>query len=108
MPSSDVLKGHPVKNSYILQSENQAIIYLESPNGMAGFNYSSRDAKLLGLILTDGIWPGFFYFPATGKSSNFTIRVKRGEGDLNLPAFQDDLVIYIPQSSYLRPAANSQ
>ena len=97
MPSSGVLIGHPVKNSYILQSENQAIIYIESPNGEAGFNYSSKQAKLNGLMLPDGIWFGSFYFPATGKSSKFTIRIKSGESDLKLPAFQDDLAIRIKQ-----------
>ena len=97
MPSSDVLLEHPAENSYILQSENQAIIYLESPNGMAGFNYPSQDAKLSGLILADGLWPGLFYFPATGESSKFTIKIESGEGGLNLPAFQDDLTIYIKQ-----------
>ena len=95
IPSNDILQGHPVRNSYILQSENQAIIYLESPNGNAGFNYSSRDARLRGLILADGLWPGSLYFPATGESSKFTIRINSGQGDLHLPAFQDDLVIYI-------------
>ncbi len=94
-PSSGVLIGHPVKNSYILQFENQAFIYLESPNGEAGFNYTSKQAKLIGLMLPDGIWSGSFYFPATGKSSKFTIRIKSGESDLKLPAFQDDLAIII-------------
>jgi len=97
IPSNDILQGHPAENSYILQSENQAVIYLESPNGMAGFNYPSKDAKLRGLILADGLWTGSFYFPSTGKSSKFTIKIESGEGDLNLPAFQDDLTIYIRQ-----------
>jgi hypothetical protein len=93
MSSSGVLIGHPVKNSYVLQFENQAIIYLESPNGEAGFNYSLKQAKLIGYRLPDGIWSDSFYSPATGKRSKFTIRLKNGESDLKLPAFIDDLPI---------------
>ena len=45
-PSSGVLAGHPVPHSYSLQSKQQAIIYLESPNGQAGFNYDQTKAKI--------------------------------------------------------------
>ena len=96
-PSSGVLVGHPAKNSYCLQSKKQAVIYLESPNGQAGFNYDQTKAKLTGLMLDDGHYQGTYYFPADGRSEAFSIELEAGEGQLLVPRFKDDLTIIIRQ-----------
>lgn len=72
-PSSSAFVDHPAKHSYCLQSEKQAIIYLESPNGQAGFDYDQTKAKLAGFMLSDGHYQGTYYFPADGQRETFTI-----------------------------------
>jgi hypothetical protein len=97
--SSDVLKGHTVPNSYCLQSDKEAIIYLESPNGEAGYTYKEKKATINGLVLKDGIHKGSIYFPDTGNKREFTIKVVRGTGEIILPSFRDDLAIIIKTAS---------
>ena len=94
-PYSGVLRDHPVSNSYCLQSGNQAIIYLESPNGKAGFHYDGKDALLTELMLSDGTHKGEFYFPATGLVNTFEIQLSEGKAEINIPPFDDDLAILI-------------
>lgn len=96
-PSSSVLVGHPARDSYCLQSEKQAIIYLESPNGQAGFNYDQAETRLTGLMLDDGHYHGTYYFPADGRSETFPIELQAGECQLVVPSFNDDLAIIIRQ-----------
>jgi hypothetical protein len=93
--SSDVLKDHPVTNSYCLQSDKEAIIYLESPNGEAGYKYNGKKAIITGLRLKDGIHKGIIYFPDSGNKRGFAIKVVRGAGEIRLPSFKDDLAIII-------------
>lgn len=93
--SSGVLKDHPVPNSYCLQSRKQAIVYLESPNGKAGFHYDQKKARLTDLELPDGPHRGEFYVPATGESKIFTISLKDGAVEITIPPFDDDLAILI-------------
>jgi hypothetical protein len=94
-PSSGVLIGHPVANSYCLQSKNQVIIYLESPNGRAGFSYGHQKANLIGMMLSDGYHKGIFYYPSSGKKKTFYVKLDRGKGEINIPPFEDDLSIII-------------
>ncbi len=94
-PSSGVLIGHPVANSYCLQSMNHVIIYLESLNGRAGFSYGRTKAKLIGMMLSDGYRKGTFYYPPSGKKSTFSIKLHRGKGEIDIPPFEDDLSIII-------------
>jgi hypothetical protein len=97
--SSGVLKGHPVANSYCLQSDKEAIIYLESPNGEAGYTYKEKTAIINGLMLKDGIHKGSIYFPDSGSKRGFSIKVVRGAGEITLPSFKDDLAIIIKTAS---------
>jgi len=94
-PTSGVLVGHPVGNSYCLQSKKQAIIYLESPNGQASFNYDQTKARLTNLVLDDGHYQGTCYSPADGYQETFSIELKAGEAELIVPSFKDDLCIVI-------------
>ncbi|MBW2166577.1 MAG: hypothetical protein JRG74_10955 [Deltaproteobacteria bacterium] len=96
-PSSGILVGHPARHSYCLQSEKKAIIYIESPNGRAGFNYVQTKAKLTNLMLEDGHYQGTYYFPANGRKETFLIELEAGEGELLMPSFKDDLAIIIRQ-----------
>jgi hypothetical protein len=93
--STNVLVDHPVKNSYILQSKEQAVIYLESPNGKAGFKYDQKMARLNNLILPDGKYKGNFYFPYNGRLNSFSIDIENGMSQTIVPSFKDDLVILI-------------
>ena len=93
--SSGVLIGHPVVNSYCLQSKNHVIIYLESPNGRAGLSYGRTKAKLISMMLSDGYHKGIFYYPSSGKKSAFSIKLHRGKGEIDIPHFEDDLSIII-------------
>ena len=97
--ASDVLKEHPVTNSYCLQSNKEAIIYLESPNGEAGYTYKEKKATIKGLMLKDGIHKGSIYFPDSGNKRGFAIKVVRGTGEITLPSFKDDLAIIINSAS---------
>jgi hypothetical protein len=97
--ASDVLKGHTVANSYCLQSDKEAIIYLESPNGEAGYTYKEKKATINGLMLKDGIHKGSIYFPDSGNKRGFAIKVVRGAGEITLPSFNDDLAIIINSAS---------
>ena len=94
-PSSGVLVGHPTRHSYCLQSEKQAIIYIESPNGQAGFNYNQTKARLTGLTLDDGHYQGTYYSPSDGRKETFSVELEAGEGELLVPRFKDDLAILI-------------
>lgn len=98
IPSSGILRGHPVKNSYCLQNENKVIIYLESPNGQAGYQYDSDFANISGLQLGDNNYEGHYYFPSNGKKQRFEIEVRKGKCKLQLPSFNDDLAITIGNS----------
>lgn len=95
MPSDNVLHDHPITNSYCLQDKNKSIIYLESPNGEAGYQYRSGFATITSLLLKDGNYNGFFYFPDTGTKQRFEVKIENGKCKLKLPAFKDDLVIMI-------------
>jgi hypothetical protein len=92
---SGVLIGHPVVNSYCLQSKNRVIIYLESPNGRAGISYGRTKANLIGMMLSDGDHKGIFYYPSNGKQNTFSVKLHRGTGEINIPPFKDDLLIII-------------
>jgi hypothetical protein len=94
-PTTGVLSNHPVANSYCLQSTDQALIYLESPNGKAGFSYDRSPANLNKLLLTDGTYKGLFYFPDSGRTQTFSIQMIGGKGKLLIPDFKDDLAIFI-------------
>ena len=94
-PTSGVLLGHPTRHSYCLQSEKQAIIYIESPNGQAGFNYNQTKARLTGLTLDDGHYQGTYYSPSDGRKETFSVELEAGEGELLVPRFKDDLAILI-------------
>jgi hypothetical protein len=76
-------------------TENQVIIYFESPNGQAGFSYARTRAKLTGLRLKDGHHRGIFYYPFNGTEESFLIKLKEGAGISIVPAFKDDLAIII-------------
>ena len=98
IPSTNVLSGHPVKNSYILQSNVQAIIYLESPNGRSGYNYKKQLANFKNLSLSDGNYNGQFYFPENGRTEDFSIQIIANKGRISLPNFGDDLAIFISKN----------
>ena len=95
IPSDKVLHDHPVSNSYCLQDKKKVVIYLESPNGEAGYHYNSSFATLSGIFLENNNYEGYFYFPNNGGKQSFKIEIKNGKGDLQIPSFNDDLVIAI-------------
>lgn len=94
-PLKGVIQEHPVRNSYSLQSRKQTIIYLESPDGKAGFDYDQKVAKLTNLMLDDGSYQGIYYFPADGRTERFSIKLEGGTGKLLVPDFRDDLAIIV-------------
>jgi hypothetical protein len=94
-PVAGVLSDHPVANSYCLQNGQRAIIYLESPNGEAGYSYPPRSAKLEGLNLCDGEFTMLVYHPGTGDQSTVRMDVHKGRASIQLPEFKDDLALLI-------------
>ncbi|MFC1809120.1 hypothetical protein ACFL3D_03255 [Candidatus Omnitrophota bacterium] len=90
-----VVFNHPVATSYSLQSSRQAIIYIESPNGHAGYRYDVHDAVLARLLLPDGEYKMEYYFPYEGTSVYSSCFIKNGECIITIPEFADDLVIKI-------------
>jgi hypothetical protein len=94
-PGSGVVSGHPVANSYCLQNDERAIIYLESPNGEAGHTYPASFANLQGLKLRDGSYNLLIYHPDTGEQSKDKFEICEGRGSISLPGFKDDLALLI-------------
>lgn len=95
IPSTNVVTKHPAAHVYVLHSKEQAIIYLESPNGNAGHSYAPSPIKLENLLLTTGNYRGQFYDPSSGNQQAFEIPVEDGIAELSAPSFQDDLAIII-------------
>lgn len=91
----DVVKNHPAAHNYCLQSSNEALIYLESPNGNSGYSYPETRATLTQLLLGDGNHAGYYYHPASGKKIEFQAVISNNTTQLNIPSFDDDLAIYI-------------
>jgi hypothetical protein len=95
---SGVVAGHPVANSYCLQNDRKAVIYMESPNGEAGHIYPEGNAKLIGLHLRNGSYNLLVYHPGTGEQATGGIQISNGEGFVQLPSFRDDLAVIIRRS----------
>jgi hypothetical protein len=95
LPYDDIVKGHPAKHNYCLQSSKEIVIYLESPNGNAGYTYPETQVSLTGLMIKDGSYSGFYYHPESGKKIAFEILISNNKAKLLIPGFKDDLAIYI-------------
>jgi hypothetical protein len=94
-PSEGLVKDHPAANSYVLQNNDMAILYLESPNGVAGHHYADGTARIEGLTLSDGAYEVLIFFPANGREATVMCEVRGGRTSISLPAFQDDLALLI-------------
>jgi len=92
---NNIVKGHAAAHNYSLQSEKEVIIYLESPNGDAGYSYPETQASLINLQLNDGHYKGLYYHPSSGEEVSFTMLITNGRATLSIPRFNDDLAIYI-------------
>ncbi|MDT8420528.1 MAG: hypothetical protein RQ754_08860 [Desulfuromonadales bacterium] len=95
VPDTRVELIHPSKHKYCLQSDKQAIIYLESPNGASGIQYGNYRSSIKGLFLDDGYYDAFFYHPSDGVFQLFQVEIDNGKSIVDVPEFVDDLVIYI-------------
>lgn len=95
VPHGNIVSGHPAAHNYSLLSKRETVIYLESPNGDAGYSYAETDIVLSGLLLDNGSYTGFYYFPDNAEKMDFNIMVLNGSAKLTVPSFHDDLAIYI-------------
>ena len=93
--ASGVVAEHPAANSYCLQNDRKAVIYMESPNGEAGHIYPAGNTRLVGLGLKDGSYNLLVYHPDTGEQTTGGIEISNGEGSVQLPSFKDDLALMI-------------
>lgn len=95
LPYDNIVTGHPAAHNYCLQSSKEIVIYLESPNGNAGYTYPETRVSLSGLMLGDGNYRGFHYHPGSGAKVEFETSIANGKSTLLIPRFRDDLAIYI-------------
>jgi len=93
--ANDIVEGHSAAHNYSLQSAREIVIYLESPNGRSGYTYPATQVQLTRLLLDDGRYNGYFYRPASGIKMEFTTTIANNMATLTVPAFDDDLAIYI-------------
>jgi len=94
-PVAQVVSRHPVANSYCLQNNEKAIIYLESPTGESGHVYPAGTAALTGLGLKDGRYRLLVYHPESGNQVSENVEIHNGGGLISLPVFKDDLALLI-------------
>lgn len=99
--SDSLVEGHAAPHNYTLFSEQEAVVYLESPNGEAGYHYPVTTVSINGLMLKDGIYQSYFYQPATGKETKVDFSVTNGVARLSIPAFDDDIALHIKRSDYV-------
>ena len=95
LPYNNIVSNHPATHSYSLQSTEEIVIYIESPNGNAGYSYPETHVSITGLLIGDGIYSGFYYQPESGVATNFDVSITNGKAKLLVPRFNDDLAIYI-------------
>ena len=95
LPYNNIVKDHPAAHNYCLQSSNEIVIYLESPNGNAGYLYPGTLVSLTNLLLSDGSYTGHYYNPDSGIITVFETLIFNGNTKLKIPGFNDDLAIYI-------------
>jgi hypothetical protein len=91
----NIVLGHPASHAYCLQSTDEIVLYLESPNGKAGYSYPRTDVSLNNLTVMDGIYQGYFYQPDDGKQVDIEVSVKDSQAALSIPEFSDDLAVYL-------------
>ena len=87
--------GHPAAYSYYLQSANEIVLNLESPNGKAGYFYPKFYASLINLTVINWDYNGYFYQPQDGQQVEIDVIIKDGLTTLSTPEFADDLAVYL-------------
>ncbi len=95
MIDDNVVAEHRAAHTYCLQSQQELIIYLESPNGRAGYSYTPQLVELQNVKLADGVYKGFYFHPHSAERVHFETKIVKGETMLMVPGFEDDLAIYV-------------
>lgn len=95
MPSKEIRLNHSAAHHYALQSDDELVIYLESPNGKSGYEYREKSVTISGLSINDGAYSTAIFFPESGELVEQGIQVRKGMASLTLPGFSDDLAVHI-------------
>ncbi len=86
----------PGFNRYILESANEAIIYIEGEVHLSEVTFSGRPITVFNSHMSEGPAEAEIFHPATGESEKQKVQVRGGtiEG-IVLPSFTDDIAIHI-------------
>ncbi|MBN1493534.1 MAG: hypothetical protein JW938_05245 [Candidatus Omnitrophica bacterium] len=95
----NIVIGHPATHTYALESRDQAVIYLESPNGAAGYSYGPQQASVVFKELMDGSYDACWYFPSDGSTIPFQTEVVGQKISLLFPSCNDDLVLHLKKET---------
>jgi hypothetical protein len=99
------VKKGPGAIQMVLSSPNEAVIYLSSQPGHEEINYTAQDLFLTDLCLANGEFEVEYWKPSSpgGIIGRMRRNVSGGEISLQVPDFEDDVIVHIFNSNRQYP-----